>query len=113
MVRNPEGSSHLRDTRTTASSAENKSFRKAAAEPASEHLFRPSSNEVAELVANSDFKTQKNMLLFSLVHVASFNPIHGPDAIMKGLASPPQIAKRSAASVPIVARQFVGYGQGA
>ena len=49
--------------------------------------FLSSSPEVAELFANSDFKTQKNMLLFSLVHVASFNPIHGPDAIMKGLAS--------------------------
>ena len=48
--------------------------------------FLASSDEIAVLFVNTDFNTQKNMLLMSLVHVASFDPIHGPDAIMKRLA---------------------------
>ena len=48
--------------------------------------FLASSDEIAVLFVNTDFNTQKNMLLMSLVHVASFDPIHGSDAIMKRFA---------------------------
>ena len=48
--------------------------------------FLAQSNEIAELFANTEFSAQKQMLLVSLLHVASFDPTHGPDAKMAHLA---------------------------
>ena len=48
--------------------------------------FLSQSSEIAEMFAATDFDTQKQMLLISLVHVASFDPVHGPDATMIRLA---------------------------
>jgi hemoglobin-like flavoprotein len=48
--------------------------------------FLSSSNEVAELFANTDFEQQEKMFALSLAYLASFDSEYGPSSIMKRLA---------------------------